>query len=118
QTGPLLEQRAQLLTVDVPPGIILEADPARLAQMVGNLLLNAVKYTPNEGHIDLRAVVEGERVALRVRDDGMGIPPELLPTIFDSFVQGPRTADRAQGGLGLGLSIVGSLVTMHGGTVR
>ena len=92
-------------------------DETRLAQVVTNLVENAVKYTPPGGHVEVRLDIEPAWVVLTVRDTGTGIPPELMPRIFDLFAQGERTLDRAQGGLGLGLTVVRSLVEQHGGTV-
>jgi CheY-like chemotaxis protein len=85
--------------------------------VVSNLLTNAARYTPPGGHIVVTAGREGDEVVLRVRDNGKGIDPDLLPSVFDIFVQGPRGPDRAEGGLGLGLSLVRTLTTLHGGTV-
>ena len=116
--SPLLEQRAQQFTVDVQrEGLLVDGDPVRLAQVVANLLTNAAKYTPTQGHIELSAAREGGEVVIAVRDDGPGIQPDLLPRIFDIFVQGKRAIDRAEGGLGLGLSLVKNLVALHGGSV-
>ena len=116
--SPLLEQRAQRFTVKVPrAGLRVDGDPVRLAQVIGNLLTNAAKYTPPHGNIELSAVREGAEVVICVRDDGPGIQPDLLPRIFELFVQGQRTIDRAEGGLGLGLSLVKNLVALHGGSV-
>jgi PAS domain S-box-containing protein len=116
--SPLLEERQHALTVDVPRhGLTVKGDGVRLSQVVSNLLANAAKYTPAEGHITVAAARDGGDVVLRVRDTGIGIAPEALPRIFDLFVQGRQAIDRAQGGLGLGLSIVRSLVERHGGSV-
>jgi signal transduction histidine kinase/DNA-binding response OmpR family regulator len=116
--SPLLEQHQHDLTVDVPTdGLGISVDPARLAQVISNLLTNAAKYTPPGGRIRVSAALEGESVVLRVRDTGMGIDAAMLPRIFDLFTQDRQAIDRAQGGLGLGLAIVRSLVTLHGGTV-
>jgi signal transduction histidine kinase len=116
--SPLLEQHQHDLTVDVPSdGLGVSADPARLAQVISNLLTNAAKYTPPGGLIRVSAALEGESVVLRVRDSGMGIDAAMLPRIFDLFTQDRQAIDRAQGGLGLGLAIVRSLVALHGGTV-
>jgi signal transduction histidine kinase len=82
-----------------------------------NLLNNAAKYTPDGGNINLRMALEHGDMRLEVRDDGIGIPAELLPRVFDLFTQGERSADRAQGGLGVGLAVVRSLVELHGGRV-
>lgn len=116
--SPLLEQRAHNFSVKVPPrGILVEADEARLAQVVSNLLTNAARYTPPGGDISLTAVVEGSDLVLRVKDSGMGIDADTLPKIFDVFVQGTRAIDRREGGLGIGLALVRNLVALHGGTV-
>ncbi|HEV8240490.1 MAG TPA: ATP-binding protein [Thermoanaerobaculia bacterium] len=115
---PLLAQRAHRLVVEVPTdGLLVEGDAARLAQVVANLLMNAAKYTPGEGRIEVRAAAEGAEAMLAVRDNGMGIAPDLLPSVFDLFVQGPRDRDRSEGGLGLGLAIAQNLVRLHGGTI-
>jgi two-component system CheB/CheR fusion protein len=116
---PLIEQRRHELRVSVPPEPIwLHGDPARLEQVVVNLLTNAAKYTAEGGRIRLAVAQEDGRVALRVRDTGMGIAPELLPRIFDLFTQAERSLERADGGLGIGLSLVKRLVELHGGTVE
>jgi CheY-like chemotaxis protein len=88
-----------------------------MAQVVSNLLTNAAKYTPPGGHVWLSASLEADEVVIRVRDDGDGIGPDLLPNVFDLFVQGPRTIARSEGGLGLGLALVKNLVALHGGRV-
>ncbi|HEY7510725.1 MAG TPA: response regulator, partial [Vicinamibacteria bacterium] len=117
--SPLLETRQHRLTMDVAAaGLPVHGDEHRLAQVVSNLVANAAKYTPPGGHVTVRAAREGGTVALRVRDDGLGIDAQLLPRVFDLFVQGPRGLDRAHGGLGLGLAIVRSLVELHGGSVE
>jgi signal transduction histidine kinase len=105
------------LRVHVAP-IWLDADPARLEQIIMNLLLNAIKYTPPGGRIGIRARPEGALGVLTVEDSGVGIAAELLPRIFDLFVQGPREPDRAQGGLGVGLTLVRRLTDLHGGRVE
>jgi PAS domain S-box-containing protein len=115
--GPLLEQRRHELAVDVPPGLVVDGDPVRLAQIVSNLLTNAAKYTPPAGHVAIRAARSAAGIELHVRDDGIGIAPDVLPTIFDPFAQAPQSIDRTTGGLGLGLAIVRNLVELHGGTV-
>ena len=117
--SPLLEQRAHTLEVSVPrDGLVLDADPARLAQVIGNLLTNAAKYTPAGGRVSIAAAADEGTVVLRVRDTGIGIAPDVLPRVFDLFVQGHQGLDRAQGGLGLGLTIARSLVERHGGAVQ
>ncbi len=112
-------EQGQQLTFDVPPGLELEADPARLVQVLANLLNNAVKYTPAGGHIHLSARAdEAARMAVfEVADDGLGIDADLLPRVFDLFSQGTTTLDRARGGLGIGLSLVKRLVELHDGSV-
>jgi PAS domain S-box-containing protein len=96
----------------------VSADPTRLEQIVTNLLANAVKYTPAGGEIVVATGSEDTGAVLRVRDSGAGIPPELLPRVFDLFVQGDRTLERMGGGLGIGLTLVRRLVELHGGTVE
>jgi len=104
------------LGVNLAPGWV-DGDPTRLEQIISNLLDNALKYTPNGGNIDLTlAQVDGD-VVFNVRDSGVGIPSELLPQVFDVFVQGAISIDRSQGGLGIGLSLVRRLVELHGGSV-
>jgi PAS domain S-box-containing protein len=98
--------------------VVVSADPARLEQVILNLLGNAVKYTPTEKSIRVTVHAEGPWAVLRVEDEGAGIPPDILPRIFEMFVQGNRSIDRAQGGLGIGLTLVRSLVELHGGTVE
>jgi two-component system CheB/CheR fusion protein len=95
----------------------VDGDPARLQQIQVNLLSNAAKYTPGGGHVALEVARDGTTAVIRVRDDGVGIPPEMLESIFELFVQSRRTLDRSAGGLGLGLTLVRSMVSMHGGTV-
>jgi PAS domain S-box-containing protein len=115
--GPLIEQRQHDVTVAVSRDIRVTGDAARLSQVVSNLLTNAAKYTPPRGHITITAQPSGSEVTLSVRDDGVGVDPELLPKIFDLFVQGGQSLDRSQGGLGLGLAIVRSVAELHGGRV-
>jgi signal transduction histidine kinase len=117
-SSPLFEERGHALDVDVPGALQVDADERRLAQALSNLLTNAAKYTEPRGRVALRAVRDGDRLRLTVADDGAGIAPELLPRVFDLFVQGSRQVDRAPGGLGLGLAIVKSFVELHGGEVR
>jgi signal transduction histidine kinase/CheY-like chemotaxis protein len=116
--SPILEERSHTLTVDVPAhGLPIEVDEARLAQVLANLLINAAKYTEPKGRIAIDARVTDEGVVIRVCDNGAGISPQLLPRLFDLFVQGDRAADRSQGGLGIGLTVARSLVELHGGTL-
>jgi two-component system CheB/CheR fusion protein len=115
---PLVRERGLTLSVSLPPEpVVVDADPTRLQQVVGNLLSNAAKYTDPGGTILLTARQKGSDLVLRVRDTGIGIPPDMLPRIFDLFVQAERRLDRSQGGLGIGLTLVRQLVEMHGGTV-
>jgi PAS domain S-box-containing protein len=115
--SPLLEQRKHRLSIAVPRGLVVRGDPVRLGQVFSNLLTNAAKYTPPEGTVTITAGRTGETIQVSVRDTGIGIGPHLLPRVFDLFVQEPQRIDRAAGGLGLGLAIVRSLVTLHGGAV-
>jgi signal transduction histidine kinase len=116
--SPLLEQRSHRLAVDSADGLRCHGDAMRLAQVVANLLTNAARYTPVGGDIRLSARrADGRTIEIRVQDDGIGIAPEALPKIFDIFFQGQRASGRAEGGLGIGLALVKSFVTLHGGTV-
>ena len=115
--NPLLEQRRHELVVNVPQrGLLIDADATRMAQIISNLLTNAAKYTAPGGRIVVSAEARNGQVELSVADNGIGIAEETLPHVFDLFVQERQAIDRAQGGLGLGLAIVRSLVNMHGGT--
>jgi signal transduction histidine kinase len=117
-TRPLIDARAQRLVLDMPPGPVwLSADPTRLEQVFANLLSNASKYTPEGGRIDLSVGASEGEATVTVRDNGSGIDPQLLPHVFDLFVQGARSLDRSQGGLGVGLTLVKRLVEMHNGRV-
>jgi CheY-like chemotaxis protein len=116
--SPLLEQHRHVLQVDVPQhGLAVEGDASRLAQVVANLLTNAAKYTPNGGRVWIAGAASGNEAVLTVRDSGIGIGQEMLSRIFEPFTQERQALDRSQGGLGLGLAIVRSLVSLHGGTV-
>jgi CheY-like chemotaxis protein len=116
--SPLLEQQRHTLMVDVPrQGLTVNADLDRLAQVVSNLLTNAAKYTEPGGKITLTGRRERETAVLTVSDNGIGIAADMLPRVFDSFVQDRQALDRSRGGLGLGLTIVKSLVSLHGGSV-
>ena len=104
---PLVEERRHRLEVSLPQEPLrLEADPARLQQVLANLLNNAAKYTEPGGRIDLSAAQEGSEVVLRVRDNGIGIAAEMLPRIFGLFAQVEQARERAPGGLGIGLALV------------
>jgi two-component system, sensor histidine kinase len=115
--GAIEAERHQLSLDIEPQSLVVDGDPVRLEQIVTNLLTNAIKYTPTRGKIEVSARREGEMAVVSVRDNGMGISAELLPHIFDLFTQGHRTIDRAHGGLGIGLTVVRSLVEMHGGRI-
>ncbi len=116
---PLIDERRHTLTVSVEQDDLpLYADATRVGQIVLNLLTNAAKYTDNGGAIQLTARREGQWVAISVRDNGMGIPPEKLPQMFGLFTQGDRSLARSEGGLGIGLTVVQKLAEMHGGSVE
>jgi PAS domain S-box-containing protein len=116
--GPLVREKHHTLTiVSDHQTLRVNGDPTRLAQCLENILTNAAKYTDVGGEIELRCRPNGEHAVISISDNGIGVPPELLPRLFDLFVQGDRTLDRAQGGLGIGLAVVKRLVEMHGGTV-
>ena len=117
-TSPAMEERRQTLDVAAPRGIIVDADALRLGQVLANLLTNAAKYTDVAGHISITAAVEGAQAVVTVRDTGRGIAPEMLPRVFELFSQERQEIDRSEGGLGLGLAIVRSLVEAHGGRVE
>jgi CheY-like chemotaxis protein/anti-sigma regulatory factor (Ser/Thr protein kinase) len=104
------------LSCRLDPAWVL-ADRTRIEQVIGNLVTNALKYTPHGGTVDIELAAEGGEACLTVRDSGVGIGPELMPRLFDIFVQGPVSIDRSRGGLGIGLSLVRSLVSLHGGTI-
>jgi two-component system CheB/CheR fusion protein len=115
---PLIESANQQLEVVLPAKpVYLNADPARLTQVFGNLLHNANKFTRRGGRISISAESVGPEAVVRVKDDGIGIPGEDLARVFDMFTQVAPSADRAEGGLGIGLTLVKRLVEMHGGTV-
>ena len=116
---PLIDARAQNLSVSVPAAPCwLSADFARLSQVVANLLNNASKYTGEGGRIEVTAAAEEGEATIEVRDNGSGIDTQLLPKVFDLFVQGERALDRGQGGLGIGLTLVKRLVELHQGRVE
>jgi PAS domain S-box-containing protein len=115
--SPIFEQQRHRLDVDVPRDLVTDGDPGRLAQVFANLLTNAAKYTEPDGEIHVRGYADGDEVVLTVRDNGIGIDGEILPKIFDLFVQERQSLARSQGGLGLGLAIARGLVELHGGTI-
>jgi CheY-like chemotaxis protein len=115
----IITEKEHELRIEKPASpIYVHGDRARLAQSLSNVLHNAAKYTEAGGAITLRVAASAEQVELEVRDSGIGIPEQLLPHVFEPFVQSERAIDRAEGGLGIGLSIVKGLIEMHGGTVR
>ena len=115
----LYENMNHELTVALPAQpVYLNADPTRLAQVIGNLLNNACKFTDPGGRISLKVEIEGKQAVVRVRDSGVGIAADKLPRIFDLFVQVDTSLERSVNGLGIGLTLVKNLVEMHGGTVE
>ncbi len=119
QVQPLIQaRRHELLLRITPQRTVVLGDRTRLIQALSNVLNNAVKYTPPSGHIALELDVMEGRARITIADNGIGIEPELLPLVFDLFTQAERTPDRAQGGLGLGLALVKSIVELHGGFVQ
>jgi signal transduction histidine kinase/CheY-like chemotaxis protein len=116
---PLIEEAGHELKVTYPSEpVFLHADPTRLAQVFANLLNNAAKYTPRGGHIWLTGERQENTVLIKVRDTGVGIPADMLHRVFETFTQVDRSLDRLQGGLGIGLALVRSLVELHGGSVE
>jgi PAS domain S-box-containing protein len=116
---PQIDARGHQLAIALPDAPLhVVGDPTRLVQVVVNLLDNAAKYTPHPGRIELELRAEGASALVRVRDDGIGIPQEQLPRIFELFAQANPTLERSQGGLGIGLTVVRSLVELHGGSVQ
>jgi signal transduction histidine kinase/ActR/RegA family two-component response regulator len=117
-TRPMIDERGHTLTVSALPALVLEGDPTRLEQVLVNLLSNAAKYTPPGGTIEISAESRGDEAVVRVRDNGTGIAPGMLPRVFDLFAQADNTLNRSQGGLGIGLTIVRQLVELHGGHIE
>jgi signal transduction histidine kinase len=117
-TEHLFAARGHRLTVSLPTRpVFLVADPLRLGQVLTNLLVNAAKFTDPGGHVRLTAAVEAGHVVLRIRDNGRGIAPDMLPRVFDLFRQAPNLGNNGPVGLGIGLALVKSLVELHGGSV-
>jgi PAS domain S-box-containing protein len=117
--SPLLEQKGHHFELKVPPHpLLVNGDAPRLIQVFANVICNAAKYTDPGGHIAVLVGQRDQQIVIEVRDDGIGIDEELLPRIFDPFVQGEQTSERSRGGLGLGLGLVRALVELHGGQVE
>jgi PAS domain S-box-containing protein len=118
-TQPLIDERRQVVSLELPVApLYVEADPARLEQIVVNVLNNASKYTPPEGRIGVALSQEGDEAVLRIRDTGIGISAEMLPRIFELFVQGDQSLAHTSGGLGIGLTLVHRLVQLHHGRLE
>jgi PAS domain S-box-containing protein len=116
---PILDTNRHNLSLDLPKHTVpLEADAVRLSQVFSNLLINAAKYTDPGGQIQLRAAREGTEIVVSIRDNGIGIPADMMPRLFDMFSQAQTALGRSDGGLGIGLSLVRGLVTLHGGSVK
>jgi len=119
QVQPLIDSRGHDLTIKPSPSaVFVTGDKKRLIQVIANILNNAAKYTPINGHILLSVVADNANVSFAIEDDGIGIEPHVLPHVFDLFAQAERTSDRSQGGLGIGLALVRSLVNLHHGSVH
>ena len=114
---PQIKEKQHAVRTILVPDLYVEGDSARLVQCVSNILTNAVKYTDTGGRIDVTLALEGARAVVTIADNGVGIAAELLPRVFELFVQSDRSLDRSQGGLGIGLSVVRRLIEMQGGTV-
>ena len=118
-TRPTVVAKQHTLSLTLAPQpAMLEADPTRIVQVFANLISNAAKYTDAGGHITVASAAEPGEAVVTVRDDGVGMTPDMLTRAFDLFVQETRSLDRAQGGLGIGLTLVRTLVMLHGGSVR
>src|SRR5262249_16425586 len=115
---PLIDERKHRLTVTLPTEpLVLDADPVRLSQVVANLLNNAARYTDPGGRITLSAERHAGEIAIRGAEGGVGIPPEMLSRVFEPFTRVDRSSTRSRSGLGIGLSLVKTLVALHGGSV-
>jgi PAS domain S-box-containing protein len=116
---PFIDAKRHALHIELPDHVVrIEADPARLAQIISNLLINAAKFTPEGGRIELEATNGDREVTVTVRDNGVGIGPELMPRLFTLLAQAQPALDRSENGLGVGLALVRGLVHLHGGTVE
>src|SRR5205823_92857 len=115
---PLADAKSQRLTVSANAPAIVQGDPVRLRHVVYNLVDNAIKYTPPGGTVNISVAALDHKVRLTVEDNGIGIPPEHVPHVFDRFYRVDKARNRAEGGAGLGLSIVQSIVSAHGGTIE
>src|SRR5262249_5023906 len=117
--APLMQSRGHTLSVALPQGAVwLDADPLRLAQVIGNLLTNAAKYTDRDGDIRLDRQCDDVGIELRVTDNGIGLTPDSLTSIFQMFAQLRTPLDRTEGGLGIGLALAKGLVELHNGTIE
>ena len=115
---PMMERQHHTLGVEVPAsGLPVDGDEDRLVQVVTNLLTNAARYTPRGGQVRVTARPDGATVEIVCEDDGPGVPADLRSTLFDPFAEGPRTLDRTQGGLGLGLALARRIVASYSGTL-
>ena len=114
---PMAEKRKQTLQGNIAPGIMASVDVSKMSQVFYNLIDNAVKYTPDGGNISVSLVREGKQAVWRVRDNGVGIPEEDLPHVFERFYRVDKARSRETGGTGLGLSIVKQITALHGGEV-
>ena len=116
---PLIDARRHSLSIELPDDLLtIDGDKTRLVQVIGNILHNAAKFTQPGGRIVLNVTREGPHAVIRVKDSGIGIPPDVVPTIFDLFAQAESNGESTEGGLGIGLALVRRLVEMHDGTVR
>jgi signal transduction histidine kinase len=115
---PLIDRKQHILEVNVTPQpLLVKADPVRLTQIVANVINNAAKYTDDGGHIWITAKSEGGQVVISIRDNGIGLAPEMQQRVFDLFTQVDQTISRSSGGLGIGLTLVRKLTEQHGGSV-
>lgn len=116
--GPQIEAMGHTLTTSFPESLVVDGDPVRLTQAIANLLHNAVKYTPQRGSIRLSVDSADGYARVAVRDNGIGMDDDVLPRVFELFVQADHSLDRQYGGLGVGLTVTRALIDLHGGTVE